>query len=47
VEQTDVHSRAYTSELREEELNFLNSFYSNEIQDLEDLLGWDLTDWKA
>ena len=47
VEHTDVHSRIYTSELRQEELNFLNSFYPDEIQGLEDLLGWDLTDWKA
>ena len=47
VDHTDVHSRTYTSELREDELKFLNSFYSDEIHDLEDLLDWDLTDWKS
>ena len=47
VDHTDVHSRTYASELRDDELKFLKSFYSDEIHGLEELLAWDLTDWKS
>jgi len=47
VEHIEIHSRSYPIELSKNEYKYLNCFYKNEIQDLEMLLGWDLSDWKS
>ena len=47
VEHKEVHSRVYSTKLSNRELEFLRSFYEEEINNLEDLLGWDLASWKV
>ena len=42
----EVHSRIYPVQLDKQELSFLKSFYEDEINSLEDILGWDLESWR-
>ncbi len=47
VEHREIHARSYPIALSNEEHQFLNIFYNDEIIKLESLLGWDLSAWKA
>ena len=47
VEHMEIHTRSYPSELSKKENDFLRKFYSIEIESLESLLNWDLSDWKV
>ena len=46
IKKVDIHSRTYENRLTINERNFLKSFFLDEINDLECLLDWDLSDWK-
>ena len=46
IKKINIHSRTYESTLTVNERNFLKSFFLDEINDLEYLLDWDLSDWK-
>lgn len=46
IEHMEVHSRIYPVQLDKKELSFLKSFYEDEINSLEDILGWDLESWR-
>lgn len=46
IDHKDVHTLNYKKELNNQERVLLQSFYLDEISDLESLLDWDLTDWK-
>jgi hypothetical protein len=41
----EVHSRPYTSSISSEERDFLQKTFFYEIKELEELLGWDCSDW--
>jgi len=47
IEHKEVHSRVYPVKLDEDELSFLQSFYEDEINLLENILGWDLESWRV
>ena len=47
IEHREVHSRVYPVKLGEDELSFLQSFYEDEIDLLENILGWDLESWRV
>ncbi len=47
IEHREVHSRVYPVKLDEDELSFLQSFYEDEIDLLENILGWDLESWRV
>ena len=42
----EVNSRSYPHKMSKEELTFLKNFYQEEINSLENILGWDLSSWK-
>ncbi len=46
VDHKAIHTLNYIKELSNRERELLQSFYLDEISDLESLLDWDLTDWK-
>ncbi len=44
-EKKKINAEKYQKEMTSREKNYLNDFYSLEIQTLEKTLGWDLSDW--
>ena len=46
IKPKEVHSRKYYRRMTKEENSFLNNYYKNELYNLEDLLDWDLEEWK-
>ena len=46
VEHKEIHSRTYPIKMSQEESDFLNNFYKNEIEELEKILNQDFTSWK-
>lgn len=45
IRHEEIHSRKYLSKINHREYEFLSLLYRNEIQDLENLLNWDLSSW--
>jgi hypothetical protein len=45
-ESKKIHSGKYKRKINENEKFFLKNFYRNEIDTLESLLNWDLSEWK-
>ena len=46
-EEEPIHEGIYDRPMAEEEREFLHNFYQYEIKELENLLGWDCSDWLA
>ena len=46
IEHKEIHSRTYPIKMSQEESDFLNDFYKNEIEELEKFLNQDFTSWK-
>ena len=46
IKPKEVHSRTYSKKMTKDEELFLNNYYKEEIYKLENLLDWDLTEWK-
>ena len=42
----EVNSRFYPFEMSNDELSFLKTFYAQEFIKLENILGWDLSNWR-
>ena len=45
IEQQDVHSRAYDSVMSSTEYEYIKNIFLYEIKELENVLGWDCSDW--
>lgn len=45
IQNKDVHSRKYTSKISKEDFIYLKGLFSGEIKTLENILGWDCSDW--
>ena len=45
IEYTKLFASPYTSEMTEEEFDYLSPIFKPEIKHLESLLGWDCSDW--
>lgn len=46
IKQKKVHSRRYYRKMTKEEYSFLKNYYKKELYNLENLLDWDLREWK-
>lgn len=46
INQKKVHSRKYNRKMTREEKSFLNNYYEKELYSLENLLDWDLAEWR-
>lgn len=46
-EEEPIHEGVYDRPMAEDEREFLVKYYRNEIKELENLLGWDCSDWLA
>ena len=47
IEVKDVHSRPYDSSITSREKEYLRSIFEYEIREIEQVLGWDCSDWLA
>lgn len=45
VQHENIHSRKYLAQMKQVDRLYLESLYSNEIANLEKVLGWDCSDW--
>ena len=45
IKEKTVHARSYTTQMSEQERDFLRTKFRTDIRELESLLGWDCSEW--
>ena len=45
VDRKEINSRKYPHKMSDEEYTLLSGFYEEELNSLENILGWDLSSW--